>query len=175
VAIWQDLVDSCGFASGYQSVRRFVSKLHPNQSPEACAGIETAPGEEAQVDYGAGPMVRDQHSGKYGALPPLRSGHLPDRFFLTKPNTSSTIEMPASLRSERCSPSDRNAVRAPVGISVRLRRNPHIYSWCLFMDFAALYLLDLRWYNAKPSFCRTAGGKPVTQSGESTSQNYSPP
>jgi transposase len=65
VAIWQDLVDSCGFASGYQSVRRFVSRLHPNQSPEACAVIETAPGEEAQVDYGAGPMVRDPHSGKY--------------------------------------------------------------------------------------------------------------
>jgi hypothetical protein len=43
VAIWQDLVDTCGFASGYQSVRRFVSKLHPNQSSEACAVIETAP------------------------------------------------------------------------------------------------------------------------------------
>ena len=27
--------------------------------------IETAPGEEAQVDYGTGPMVRDPHSGKY--------------------------------------------------------------------------------------------------------------
>ncbi len=27
--------------------------------------IETAPGEEAQVDYGAGPMVRDPHTGKY--------------------------------------------------------------------------------------------------------------
>ena len=65
VAIWQDLVDTCGFASGYQSVRRFVFRLHPNQSPEACAVIETAPGEEAQVDYGAGPMVRDPHSGKY--------------------------------------------------------------------------------------------------------------
>ena len=57
--------DTCGFAASYQSVRRFVSKLHPNQSPEACAVIETAPGEESQVDYGAGPMVRDPHSGKY--------------------------------------------------------------------------------------------------------------
>src|SRR5450432_2266214 len=65
MAIWQDLVDTCGFAAGYQSVRRFVSKLHPSQSPEACAVIETAPGEEAQVDYGTGPMVRDPHSGKY--------------------------------------------------------------------------------------------------------------
>ena len=65
MAIWQDLVDTCGFSAGYQSVRRFVSKLHPSQSPEACAVIETAPGEEAQVDYGTGPMVRDSHSGKY--------------------------------------------------------------------------------------------------------------
>jgi transposase len=65
MAIWQDLVDTCGFTAGYQSVRRFVSKLHPNQPQEACAVIETAPGEEAQVDYGAGPMVRDPHSGKY--------------------------------------------------------------------------------------------------------------
>jgi transposase len=65
MAIWQDLVDTYGFAAGYQSVRRFVSKLHPSQSPEACVVIETAPGEEAQVDYGTGPMVRDPHSGKY--------------------------------------------------------------------------------------------------------------
>jgi len=65
MAIWQDLVDTCGFAGGYQSVRRFVSKLNPNQSPEACAVIQTAPGEEAQVDYGSGPMVRDPQSGKY--------------------------------------------------------------------------------------------------------------
>jgi hypothetical protein len=48
----------------------------------------------------------------------------PDRFSLTKPNTSCTIEVPASLRSENCSPSARNAVRVPSGISVRLRRNP---------------------------------------------------
>jgi transposase len=65
MAIWQDLVDTSGFAAGYQSVRRFVSKVHPSQSPEACAVIETAPGEEAQVDYGTGPMVRDPLSSKY--------------------------------------------------------------------------------------------------------------
>ena len=33
--------------------------------PEACAVIMTPPGEEAQVDYGTGPMVRDPHTGKY--------------------------------------------------------------------------------------------------------------
>jgi transposase len=65
MAIWQDLVDACGFAASYQSVRRFVSALHPSPSPEARAVIQTAPGEEAQVDYGTGPMVRDTHSGKY--------------------------------------------------------------------------------------------------------------
>ena len=64
-AIWQDLVDTCGFTAGYQSVKRFVHKLRPTQSLEACAVIVTAPGEEAQVDYGTGPMVRDSLSGKY--------------------------------------------------------------------------------------------------------------
>src|ERR1019366_5541341 len=56
MGIWQDLVDFCGFTGGYQSVRRFVRKLQGIPSPEACAVIETAPGEEAQVDYGDGPM-----------------------------------------------------------------------------------------------------------------------
>jgi len=65
MAIWQDLVDAYGFAAGYQSVRRFVTKLRGKQTPVACAVIETAPGEELQVDYGTGPMVRDPHSGKY--------------------------------------------------------------------------------------------------------------
>jgi hypothetical protein len=65
MAIWQDLVDACGFSSGYQSVRRFVSKVRRTQAPEACAVIITAPGEEAQVDYGSGPMVRDPANGKY--------------------------------------------------------------------------------------------------------------
>jgi transposase len=65
MAIWQDLVDVSGFAAGYQSVRRFVWKLQGSGTPEACAVIETAPGEETQVDYGDGPMVRDEQNGKY--------------------------------------------------------------------------------------------------------------
>ena len=65
MAIWQNLVDVCGFTAGYQSVRRFVRNLQGTPSPEACAVIETAAGEEAQVDYGDGPMVRDPHTGKY--------------------------------------------------------------------------------------------------------------
>lgn len=31
--------------------------------PEACAVITTEPGEEAQVDYGDGPMVRHPETG----------------------------------------------------------------------------------------------------------------
>ena len=65
MAIWQDLVDTFGFTARYASVKRFVAKLRGPVSPEACGIIETAPGEEAQVDYGTGPMVRDPHSGKY--------------------------------------------------------------------------------------------------------------
>jgi hypothetical protein len=63
--IWQDLVDRSGFAGGYQSVKRFIVGLRGKSSPEACAVIETAPGEECQVDYGSGPLVRDADSGKY--------------------------------------------------------------------------------------------------------------
>jgi transposase len=63
--IWQDLVDSHGFAGGYQSVKRYVRKLRGATSPEARAVIQTQPGEECQVDYGTGPMVRDSDNGKY--------------------------------------------------------------------------------------------------------------
>jgi transposase len=65
MAIWQDLVDTRGFTGGYQSVKRFVRKLAGGSAKEACAVIETMVGEEAQVDFGTGPMVRDPHSGKY--------------------------------------------------------------------------------------------------------------
>jgi transposase len=65
MSIWQDLVDDHGFEHGYQSVRRFVVKLRGERAPEAHPVIETAPGEEGQVDYGDGPMVRHPETGKY--------------------------------------------------------------------------------------------------------------
>jgi transposase len=64
-AIWQDLVDNDGFTAGYQSVQRFIGKLRSAAVLEARAIIETAAGEEAQADYGSGPMVRDPNTGKY--------------------------------------------------------------------------------------------------------------
>jgi transposase len=66
VSIWQDLVDDYGFSHSHQSVGRFVRKLRGERLPEAHPVIETAPGEEGQVDYGGdGPMVRQPETGKY--------------------------------------------------------------------------------------------------------------
>ena len=66
MAIWQDLVADTGFSGSYQTVKRFVRKMRGNQPAQARAVILTAPGEEAQVDYGSkGPMVRDAQTGKY--------------------------------------------------------------------------------------------------------------
>ena len=65
MAIWQDMVSEHGFRGGYQTVKRFVRKLRGNQPPQPRAVIFTAPGEEAQVDYGKGPMTREPQSGKY--------------------------------------------------------------------------------------------------------------
>jgi transposase len=65
MAIWQDLVSESGFNGGYQTVKRFVRKLRGNQPPQPRAVIITAPGEESQVDYGTGPMVRDPQTGRY--------------------------------------------------------------------------------------------------------------
>src|SRR5262245_25997408 len=65
MAIWQDLVDDHGFSARYASVRRFVLALRGSAVPEARVVITTAPGEEGQVDYGDGPMVRHRQTGKY--------------------------------------------------------------------------------------------------------------
>jgi transposase len=64
MAIWQDLVDTHGFEARYSSVRRFVQTVRCTV-PEPHAVITTAPGEESQVDYGDGPMVRHPVSRKY--------------------------------------------------------------------------------------------------------------
>ena len=65
MAIWQELVDRSGFTGAYESVKRYVRKLRGARIPEPCAVILTPVGEEAQVDYGSGPMVRDPRTGKY--------------------------------------------------------------------------------------------------------------
>ncbi|MBK5293494.1 MAG: hypothetical protein JJE04_17695 [Acidobacteriia bacterium] len=64
-AIWQDLVDDHSFTDSYQSVERFVRKHAGPIAPDARTVILTPPGEQAQVDSGTGPLVRDPQSGKY--------------------------------------------------------------------------------------------------------------
>src|SRR6266849_1860816 len=65
MAIWRDLVDDHGFPAQYASVRRFVITLRGARPAEAHPVIVTAPGEEGQVDYGDGPMVRHPDTHKY--------------------------------------------------------------------------------------------------------------
>jgi transposase len=65
MAIWQDLVDDHGFQARYASVKRFVGRLGGAAPVEARVVIRTAIGEEGQVDYGDGPMVRHPSTGKY--------------------------------------------------------------------------------------------------------------
>jgi transposase len=65
MAIWQDLVDDHRFTARYASVRRFVAMLRGTKPTEARVVITTAAGEEGQVDYGDGPMVRWVATGQY--------------------------------------------------------------------------------------------------------------
>jgi transposase len=65
MGIWQDMVTDHGFSGAYNTVKRFVRKLRGADQPKAVGIILTGPGEESQVDYGAGRLVRDPQSGKY--------------------------------------------------------------------------------------------------------------
>ena len=57
--IFQDLVVEHGFAGKYHSVRRFVARLR-QAKPLPFRRIETAPGEEAQLDFGSGAPIVDE-------------------------------------------------------------------------------------------------------------------
>ena len=54
--IYQDLKVELSFAASYESVKRYVRKLR-QVDPELVHRIEVQPGEEVQVDFGAGPIV----------------------------------------------------------------------------------------------------------------------
>ena len=58
-------ISTASLAAIRASSASFAKLRGKSVAPEARAVIDTAPGEEAQVDYGAGPMVRDPHTGKY--------------------------------------------------------------------------------------------------------------
>ena len=54
--IYQDMVTEHGFTGSYESVKRFVRKLE-NAGELPFRRMETAPGQEVQVDYGSGARV----------------------------------------------------------------------------------------------------------------------
>lgn len=64
MAIYQDLVDSQGFAGQYNSVKRFVARLR-HKEPEQFDRLSFLPGEEMQVDYGEGAPTRVPGSDRY--------------------------------------------------------------------------------------------------------------
>jgi transposase len=60
--IFQDLIGEVGFGGSYQSVKRFVRGLKAAE-PQRVWRVEVQPGEEAQIDFGAGaPIVSTEGS-----------------------------------------------------------------------------------------------------------------
>ena len=68
-AIWQHLQDDYLYPGSYSSVRRFVNKMQ-TADPQVFVRVHTAPGEEAQVDFGGVGQLYDPHSGQ------LRRAHV---------------------------------------------------------------------------------------------------
>jgi len=63
MAIWQHLQDDYQYPGSYSSVRRFVNRLRPS-GPDVYVRVHTAPGEEAQVDFGSVGKLYDPASGR---------------------------------------------------------------------------------------------------------------
>mgnify|MGYP001816259609 FL=1 len=61
--IYQALVRTHGFGGSYSSVYRFVRALKP-ATPKTTMHLDFAPGEAAQVDFGAGPVLVDVRTGE---------------------------------------------------------------------------------------------------------------
>ncbi len=61
-AIHRRLCKNHGYTGSYSSVRRFIAQLRP-PSTDAVVRIETAPGRQAQVDFGSIGKVRDPRTG----------------------------------------------------------------------------------------------------------------
>ena len=54
--IYQDLKAEKGFEGSYDAVKRYLRRMYPEQ-PERIWRMESPPGEEAQVDFGAGAWI----------------------------------------------------------------------------------------------------------------------
>jgi len=58
-----DRLTERGYAGSYSSIRRFVHRLRPAEN-QAVVRVHTAPGEEAQVDFGSAGSFLDPGSGR---------------------------------------------------------------------------------------------------------------
>ena len=63
VAIFQRLRDDHGFTGSYSSIRRYVHRIRPPE-PKVVVRVQTAPGEEAQVDFGPVGKLVDPATGR---------------------------------------------------------------------------------------------------------------
>lgn len=61
-SIHEALVERYGFTGGYDSVKRFIRRNKKVAS--ATVFLEHSPAETAQVDFGAGPIITDVHTGE---------------------------------------------------------------------------------------------------------------
>lgn len=61
-AIWHRLHDDHGFTGSYSAVRRYVRRVCPPE-PDVVVRVHTAPGEEAQVDFGSVGKLYDPATG----------------------------------------------------------------------------------------------------------------
>ena len=59
VAIHAALCREHGYSGSYSAVRRMLGTLAASRTPEATVRLQFGPGEAAQVDFGAGPMLYD--------------------------------------------------------------------------------------------------------------------
>jgi transposase len=64
VAIHAALCRNHGYSGSYSAVRRMVSAIQASLPPQATVRLDFAPGEAAQVDFGAGPFLIDPASNK---------------------------------------------------------------------------------------------------------------
>jgi transposase len=64
VAIHAALCREHGYSGSYSAVRRMLAALHASRAPEATVRLQFAPGEAAQVDFGAGPFLFDPARGE---------------------------------------------------------------------------------------------------------------
>ena len=64
VAIHAALCREHGYTGSYSAVRRMLQAIDATRTPQATVRLQFAPGEAAQVDFGAGPLLLDPTRGE---------------------------------------------------------------------------------------------------------------